>query len=100
MASSTINKHVTPNEIARGSITSGTVTGGGTDVTFSVSFGKTLSAVPTVVTSITQYGAFNIHVSAVRNITTTGFDVIVRNAASSSLNFTANRRLDWIAICI
>lgn len=100
MAISTINKYVTPNAIASGSLTSGTVTGGGTNVTFSISFGKTLSAVPTVVTSITQYGAFNIHVSNVSNITTTGFDVTVRNAASSDLNFTANRRLDWIAICI
>lgn len=99
MAVSTINNALVPVNFARGSVTSGTVPGGGSNATFSVTFPTSMARIPTIVTSITQNGSFRLWVVSVNNISTNGFTVAVRNNSGSDVALTSNRRIDWIAAC-
>lgn len=96
MASGTIKKPAA--HIERGTITSGSISGGSyTD--FGVTFDQAFDTAPTIVASVCSYTGQSNNVLVLRTIsaTTTGGTITVSNLSGSSISLSASRLITWIA---
>lgn len=89
-----------PVTSAAGTISDGTSCAANTTTDLTVSFGKTLAAVPVVVASISQNSSTTgLHINRVTNITATGCTIQLYNTSGTARELSGNRVINWVAVC-